>query len=214
MSTENRNRIVWVDLETTGLDPDFDVPLEIAVVVTDFDLRRISTLSVPIKPIRLKPFALMEPAVRDMHESTGLLDRLDKPVAQTLQEAERRAVERIFGCAGQPPLGGSSVHFDRNFLRQYMPTFHARLSYRNIDVSTIRQLVQHWSPSLVPFEPQRTPKHKAEVDILNSIDELAYYRSSVFGMPPFTEPDLVRASDLAGVAVRSTDEFSVGKGTS
>lgn len=183
------NRIVWVDLETTGLDPEYDVPLEIAVVVTDFaELKAINSFSVPIKPAKLEPFASMVEEVNTMHRVTGLLGRLDQPIAQTVEEAERRALQCIFSTVGQPPLGGSSVHFDRSFLRKWMPTFHARLSHRNIDVSTVRQLVQNWYPDVKPFDQLHKPKHTATADVKNSIAELSYYRSQVFVGEPWGMP--------------------------
>jgi oligoribonuclease len=168
--------ILWLDFETTGLIPDYDVPLEVATVLTDSELNELWAFTCPLKPFRLEPLVKMSGEVAEMHTLTSLFDRIDAS-GRTLTYAQDQILERIRGM--KLPLGGSSVHFDRNFLTNYMPIVMLSVTHRNIDVSTIRQLVEWWYPDGEKFVPTGV-KHRALDDIRNSIAELKFYREHYF----------------------------------
>ena len=143
----SNERIIWIDCEMTGLDLEADALIEVAVLITDFELNQIGDgIDVLIKP---EPTALeqMNEFVRDMHTSSGLLDELDQGV--TMAEAEQEVLEYIRQHApeaGKWPLGGNSVATDRAFLARDMPELTAHLHYRLIDVSSIKELSRRWYP--------------------------------------------------------------------
>lgn len=174
--------LVWIDLEMTGLDPDVDVILEIAVVVTDGSLESI--IEGPELVIHADDPALdtMAPVVQEMHALSGLTDAVRKSTA-TVAEAERLALEFVKGHIpepGQAPLAGNSVHADRAFLRKHMPDLEAWCHYRNVDVSTIKELARRWNPNVLEKAPEKGGGHRALADIRESINELKYYRETVF----------------------------------
>jgi len=173
-------RLVWVDLEMTGLDPDKCTIVEIATIVTDQDLGVIAEgPSLVIRPPD-EALATMSDFVRELHRRSGLLDRIQASTV-TLADAERetmafleRNVEK-----GTSPLCGNSVWKDRQFLERYMPDVMAFLHYRIIDVSTVKELVRRWYPP--PFHPPKKREvHRALDDIRESIAELSWYRQRVF----------------------------------
>ena len=174
--------LVWIDLEMTGLDPEVDVILEIAVVVTDGSLESI--IEGPGLVIHADDSALnnMAPVVQEMHALSGLTDAVRKSAA-TVAEAERLALEFVKGHIpdpGQAPLAGNSIHADRAFLRRHMPDLEAWFHYRNVDVSTIKELTRRWNPDVLENAPEKGGGHRALADILESINELKYYRETVF----------------------------------
>lgn len=173
--------LVWVDCEMTGLNPAVDALVEVAVVVTDYDLTLVDPgLSVVIKPPS-KALEQMSDFVREMHASSGLLDDIPQGVA--VSEAEEMVFEyisRFVPQAGVAPLAGNSIGTDRVFLAQEMPTVHQHLHYRNVDVSTIKELVKHWLPPVYFNAPEKNGGHRALADILESIRELQYYRKASF----------------------------------
>jgi oligoribonuclease len=177
-------RLVWVDLEMTGLDPETCTIVEIATIVTDQDLGILAEgPSLVIRPPD-EDLGRMSPFVRDLHQRSGLLDRIQEPSAVTLAEAERQTVAFLEAQAvrGASPLCGNSVWKDRAFLEKYMPQVVQFLHYRMIDVSTVKELVRRWYPA--PFHaPKKKEAHRALDDIRESIEELRWYRSRVF-VPP------------------------------
>jgi oligoribonuclease len=175
--------LVWIDLEMTGLDPDVDAIIEIATIVTDGQLHQVEQgpdLLVAAPPSAL---AQMDELVRNMHGRSGLLDALqhvDRSVAQA--EAETLAfVRTLVPDPAIAPLAGNSVHADRMFLRRYMPTLEAHLHYRNVDVSTLKELIRRWRPKLLDEAPVKSDRHRALGDITESIEELRFYRKALFG---------------------------------
>lgn len=170
---------VWVDLEMTGLDPDSCRILEIAVLLTDSELTLLPGGYHAV--IHQPPAALrkMSRLVRRMHATSGLLERV-RASEVSLARAEREALAFIKkGCRrGEGILAGNSVHTDRRFLLRYMPRIAAYCHYRILDVSTVKELVRRWYPSLAPFPKQE--RHRAMEDIRESIEELRYYREQVF----------------------------------
>ncbi len=177
-----RENIVWIDLETTGLDPERSVILEIAVVITDKHLNILDQMALVVHQ---PPEALegLDPWVQTQHEASGLLAEV-RQSSLALAQAEAIVIERVEArCPPQAcPLAGSSVCFDRRFLLRHMPKLEAHLSYRQIDVSSLKELVKRWYPDKAL--PNGTgAKHRALPDILESIAELQYYRENVFVRP-------------------------------
>lgn len=171
--------LIWMDMEMTGLDHEKGVILEIATVVTDDALEVVA--EGPNLAIHHPDEALrsMEAWSREHHQASGLLDRV-KTSAVDNETAESMTLEFIARhCQeGKSPLCGNTIWQDRRFLIKYMPRLEAFLHYRLIDVSTIKELVRRWYPSLPPYSKKKT--HLAKSDILESIDELRYYRRKVF----------------------------------
>ena len=175
--------LVWVDLEMTGLNPQTDVIVEIAVIVTDGRLH--TAIEGPELVIETPSEALeqMSPIVRSMHTESGLLDRIASG-GVNLDEAERQVMSFVaahVAADDTPVLAGNSVHTDRAFIQRYLPRLDERLHYRHIDVSTIKELARRWAPHLLDEAPPKGGSHRALADIRESIAELAFYRSRFFG---------------------------------
>lgn len=173
--------LIWVDLETTGLDPQQDRILEIAVVVTDGQLNVIDQYS-SIVAYPGSTLLLANPTVEDMHRRSGLLAEMRSTAWSP--EIEPRSLDLRFeafvaehGATGAP-LAGSNVQFDRNFLRRWMPRLEDAAHYRNVDVSTLKELMRRWHPEVPEWE--KTGDHRALSDILDSIAELKFYRARFF----------------------------------
>ena len=165
----------------TGLDPAVDELVEVAVVITDYDLAPVDEgFQVVIKP-SAEALEQMNDFVRDMHATSGLLDQLESGL--DLAEAEAQVlsyIKQFVPDAQSAPLAGNTIGTDRMFLQKYMPLVHEHLHYRNIDVSTIKELSKQWFPKAYYQSPDKNGGHRALADILESIRELAYYRSAVF----------------------------------
>ncbi|MCY7411855.1 MAG: oligoribonuclease, partial [Salinibacterium sp.] len=177
--------LVWIDCEMTGLDITIDELVEVAVVVTDYDLRPLDDgFSIVIKPDQ-SAFDNMGDFVRAMHESSGLLAEIQDGV--TLADAEYAVNEYILShvpTVGTAPLAGNTIGTDRTFLARYMPRVDAHLHYRSIDVSSIKELTKRWFPRVYFNAPAKNGGHRALADILESIRELEYYRRAVFVEEP------------------------------
>lgn len=196
-----QERLVWVDCEMTGLNFDSDVLVEIAVIVTEADLTALDEgidLVIRATPEQL---AGMDPFVVNMHTESGLLpliaDGLD------VKEAERLVLEyvrRHVPEARKAPLAGSSVHVDRIYLARHMPEFDAHLHYRIVDVSTIKELTRRWYPRVYFNAPKKVGGHRALADIVDSIRELRYYRSTVFTTQPGPDTATAKAASTAFMA--------------
>ncbi|QBI22056.1 oligoribonuclease [Egibacter rhizosphaerae] len=177
--------LVWVDLEMTGLDPERDVIVEVAVIVTDGALE--TTVEGPDLVIGQPDEKLdqMVEVVRDMHEKSGLTEAIRRSEV-TVTDAERQVLSFIAEHVPDQlvaPLAGNSVHADRMFLRAYMPQVESHLHYRNVDVSTIKELAKRWRPDAVASAPTKDGGHRALADIRESIAELRHYRDAIFGPP-------------------------------
>ena len=189
-------RLVWIDCEMTGLDLGADALIEVAALVTDFDLNVLGEgVDVIVKP---PPEALeqMIPFVREMHVSSGLLDELEDGV--TLAEAEKLVLDYLTEqcpSGSRPPLAGNSVGTDRAFLARDMTDLDAFLHYRIVDVSSIKELSRRWFPRAYYAAPSKQGNHRALADIQESIEELRYYRDAVF--VPSPGPDSSTAKELA-----------------
>jgi len=178
----------------TGLDPAVDELVEVAVVITDYDLTPVDEgFQVVIKP-SAAAVDQMGDFVLEMHASSGLLDELEGGLS--LPEAQTQVLEyiqRFVPDAQSAPLAGNTIGTDRMFLQKYMPDVHEYLHYRNIDVSTIKELSKQWFPKAYYQSPDKNGGHRALADILESIRELAYYRSAVFVDQPGPETKELKA---------------------
>ena len=169
--------LVWIDLETTGLDPGRCRIIEVACVITENDLTSVAGDSWLVRPPR-SITRCWDQAALDMHRASGLLDEALKH-GREIEEVEDAVLDFVNGAAGLSPLCGSSVHFDRAFLVNHMPTLLGMFTYRNIDVSSLKELVSRWAPDYAYPSPE--PKaHRALPDIINSINELRHYKELLF----------------------------------
>lgn len=176
------NRIVWVDLEMTGLDPARHVIVEVAALVTDAELNIIDEGVDLVVHATDAELAEMDDFVTEMHSGNGLLDDI-KASTVSLAEAEDavlRLVEKHCDPAHPAPLAGNSIATDRTFIRAQMPRLDAALHYRMIDVSTVKELTRRWYPRAYYNQPEKGMAHRALADIVESIRELDYYRRAVF----------------------------------
>jgi oligoribonuclease len=174
-------QLVWIDCEMTGLDPEKDCLVEISVVVTDSDLEVLDEgIEIVIKP-RPDSLANMNDFVRNMHTESGLINEFENGV--DLAEAEQIVLEyikRFVPEAKSAPLAGNSIGTDRMFINRYMPELDQYLHYRNVDVSSIKELTRRWYPRVYFQLPKKDGGHRALADIRESIQELRYYRETVF----------------------------------
>ena len=208
-------RLVWIDCEMTGLDIGADALIEVAALVTDFDLNVLGEgIDIIIKPA---PEALeqMNDFVRNMHETSGLLDELDDGVS--MAEAEERVLAYIKEhCpdGSRPPLAGNTVATDRTFLLRDMPELEAFLHYRIVDVSSIKELARRWFPRAYFQSPAKRGNHRALADIQESIEELRYYREAVFVPSPGPESAAARAiAERHGGALTGLSDETPDAGT-
>ncbi len=173
--------LIWMDLEMTGLDPKTERIIEMATVVTDSELRILAEGPELIIHQSDEILSRMDSWNRSHHSKSGLTDRVRKSSIHE-REALRLTLNFVsrFTEPQTAPLAGNSVHQDRRFLSAYMPQLEAHLHYRNVDVSTIKELVQRWYPEILPKLPQKSQTHRALDDIKESIEELRYYREHVF----------------------------------
>ena len=174
--------LVWMDLEMTGLDPERDVIVEIATIVTDDQLEIIAEGPDLVVHHPDEVLAVMDPFVVDMHTRSGLLDAI-KASTITLDDAGARTLEFIrqhVPEAGKVPLCGNSIGMDRRFLARHLPDIENWLHYRSVDVSSVKELVKRWYPAVDSGRPFKQGSHRALDDIRESINELRYYRQHVF----------------------------------
>lgn len=176
-----RESLVWIDLEMTGLNAEFDVILEIATIITDNSLNIIAQGPSFIIHQPDAALALMDPVVRSMHTKSGLLDNVQKSNV-TIYEATEETLAFIQQHVAPKSgvLAGNSVWQDRTFLVKYMPQITNYLHYRIIDVSTVKELVQNWYPNNSQIKFKKPDNHRAMEDIDASIKELAHYRKHFF----------------------------------
>jgi len=188
------DRLVWIDCEMTGLDLAADALIEVAALVTDFELSVLGEgIDVIVKPPQ-EALDQMDDFVRTMHTSSGLLAELDNGVS--MAEAEEKVLAYIKQhCpdGSRPPLAGNTVATDRSFLARDMPTLEGFLHYRIVDVSSIKELARRWFPRAYFAAPNKNGNHRALADIQESIEELRYYRAAVFVPPPGPDSETAKA---------------------
>ena len=190
------DRIVWIDCEMTGLSLEHDALIEVAALVTDFELNQLGEgVDVIIRPEQAA-LDQMNDFVREMHTTSGLLVELDSGL--TMAEAQTRVLDYVREWVPEPgkaPLGGNTVATDRGFLARDMVELESYLHYRIIDVSSIKELSRRWYPRAYFAAPTKRGNHRALADIQESIEELRYYREAVFVPQP--GPDSAKAKEIA-----------------
>ena len=179
MASENPP-LIWIDCEMTGLSLDNDALVEIAVLVTDADLNVLGDGVDVVIATSAEKLEGMRDEVRTMHTESGLLEKI--PNGVSLSQAEEMVIKylQVHTVSGKSPLAGNSVGMDRNFIARDMPRLNEYLHYRTIDVSSIKELARRWYPKVYFNAPKKTGNHRALGDIQDSIEELRYYRSSIF----------------------------------
>lgn len=194
------NRMVWIDLEMTGLDPKQHVIVEVAALVTDANLNILGDGYSAVIHASAKELAKMDDVVVRMHQASGL----DKEIAESttsIGDAEQAVLDLIAQhCEADwaVPLAGNSIATDRRFIQEYMPKLDQRLHYRMVDVSTIKELSRRWFPRAYFQQPDKGQAHRALADIVESIRELDYYRRAVFVDPnQLSSTDATRAKEAA-----------------
>jgi oligoribonuclease len=197
------DRLVWIDCEMTGLDLEADELVEIAVVITDYDLNPVDPgLSIVIRP-DASALENMGEFVRAMHTESGLIEEI--PNGVSVAEAEYEVLEYVLKHVPEEqkaPLAGNSIGTDRAFIAKFMPRLDAHLHYRNVDVSSIKELAKRWFPRAYFNSPPKNGGHRALADILESIRELHYYRQAIFVAAPGPT-----SHDLQALAATVVDEF-------
>ena len=173
---QDQNYLAWLDMEMTGLDPDRDRIIEVAIVITDSGLNVVAESPVLVLHQTDSVLAAMDDWNKSMHARSGLIDKVR---ASTLGEAEveQRYLDflALYLPSRTSPICGNSICQDRRFLARYMPRLEAYFHYRNLDVSTLKELVKRWKPELAKGLTKHG-KHEALADIYESIEELKYYR--------------------------------------
>jgi oligoribonuclease len=172
------NNLAWIDMEMTGLQPDADRIIEIALLVTNSALEILAEGPVLALHQPDEVLAAMDSWNRSTHKKSGLIDRV-RASRVSEAEAERRMLDFLEAHvpAGASPMCGNSICQDRRFLARWMPRLEAHFHYRNLDVSTLKELVRRWKPELMKGFVKEG-KHEAMADILESIEELKFYRRS------------------------------------
>jgi oligoribonuclease len=176
------NNLIWIDMEMTGLEPDADRIIEIAVLVTNAQLEIVA--EGPVLAVRQpeEVLAAMDSWNQSTHKKTGLVERV-RASHVTEAQAERRMLEFLEAHvpANASPMCGNSICQDRRFLARWMPRLEAHFHYRNLDVSTLKELVRRWKPEVMKGFVKEG-KHQAMADILESIEELKFYRRTVMSI--------------------------------
>ncbi len=200
---DEHNRIVWIDCEMTGLEPDRHVLVEIAALVTDADLNVLGEgVDLVIKASETE-LAQMDSFVTQMHANSGL-DAEIRASSIDVAQAEQAVLEYIRQWvpeAGTAPLAGNSIASDRKFLHRYMPELDNYLHYRMIDISSFKEIARRWYPQILAGAPEKGMAHRALADIQESIRELAFYRHTMLVPAPGPGSSVVAAA-AAEVAAR------------
>ena len=180
-ATTDETRLIWVDMEMTGLKPEVDRIIEVALVVTDSDLQVLAQSEAIA--IRQPDSVLdaMDEWNRNTHGRSGLTDRVRvSPMTEASAELALLRFARQWVPPGKSPMCGNSVCQDRRFMARYMPALEAFFHYRNLDVSTVKELCKRWQPAIARQFNKRAA-HTALADIMESIDELRFYRERFIG---------------------------------
>ena len=175
---QDQNNLVWLDMEMTGLDPDSDRIIELAMVITDARLETVAESPVLVLHQPATVLDAMDEWNRTTHGRSGLIDKVKASLlGEADAEAQMLEFLRQYVPAHTSPMCGNSICQDRRFLARYMPTLEAYFHYRNLDVSTLKELARRWKPDLAKGVV-KNGKHQALADIYESIAELKYYRDN------------------------------------
>jgi len=188
------DRLVWIDCEMTGLDLVHDRLIEVAVLVTDGELAVLDEGLDLVIDAPAEALDAMVPVVRQMHEDSGLTEAV-RAASLTVADAEQQLlayIQQFVPEAGKAPLCGNSIATDRGFLARDMPALDAFLHYRMIDVSSVKELARRWYPRAYYNAPAKQGGHRALADIRESVEELRYYRATVFVPQPGPTTDETR----------------------
>ena len=180
------DRLVWIDCEMTGLDLGSDLVIEVAALVTDSELNVLGDGVDVVIGATAEQLERMPKVVREMHASSGLTDQVLASTV-TLREAEEQVLAYVREWVPEvrkAPLCGNSIATDRGFLTRDMPALDDWLHYRMVDVSSIKELARRWYPRVYFNAPKKGGGHRALADILESVQELRYYRATVFVPQP------------------------------
>jgi oligoribonuclease len=175
---QDQNHLIWVDMEMTGLDPDKDRIIEVALVVTDAQLNTVA--EAPVLVVHQSDDVLdgMDSWNKGTHGRSGLIDKVKAAVLdETAVEAQMLTFLEQYVPSRASPMCGNSICQDRRFMARSMPKLEAYFHYRNLDVSTLKELMKRWKPELAKGLVKQS-KHEALADIYESIDELKYYRDN------------------------------------
>jgi oligoribonuclease len=183
---QNQNNLIWIDMEMTGLVPDHDHIIEVALVVTDANLNTIA--EAPVLVVHQSDIILdgMDSWNKSTHKKSGLIDKI-KVSTLTDSDVETQMIEflKLHVPASTSPMCGNSICQDRRFLARWMPKLEAYFHYRNLDVSTLKELAKRWKPEIISGM-KKHGKHEALADIYESIEELKYYRQHFLNCAPAT----------------------------
>lgn len=181
MDGNREDLLVWMDLEMSGLDPEEERILEMVTLVTDSELEIVARGPEVVIHQPEDVLEAMDEWNQSHHGQSGLVDKVRRSEVSEIQ-AERRTLDFLAAIC-QPrtaPLAGNSVHQDRRFLARYMPRLEKFLHYRIVDVSTLKELARRWYPDIYAQAPEKSKSHRALDDLLESIEELKYYRRNIF----------------------------------
>ena len=175
-----------MDLEMTGLDPEKDVIVEIATLVTDDNLNIVAEGPDLVVHATPEELAVMDDYVRKMHTRSGLLTKIEQSTITLAQAATETLafIKQHVPDARSVPLCGNSIGTDRRFLARYIPEIEDYLHYRSVDVSTVKELARRWNPAVLESAPAKKLSHRALDDIRESVAELIHYRATMFQAPP------------------------------
>ena len=179
---QDPTHLIWIDMEMSGLYPDTDRVLEVAIVVTDSQLVTVAEAPVKVGHQADEVLERMDSWNRSTHKKTGLVDKVKAArQSETEVEAELIAFLAQYVPENSSPMCGNSICQDRRFLARHMPKLEAFFHYRNLDVSTLKELAKRWKPAIVAGMTKHG-KHEALADIYESIDELKYYRENFLNL--------------------------------
>ena len=175
--TSKNQNMIWVDMEMSGLNPETDRVLEIAIVITDRFLQPLAQSQSLVIYQKPQVLSRMDEWNTDQHYKSGLVEEVERSTVCE-HDAERQLLKLVSESANprQSAMCGNSIHQDRRFMRRYMPTLEEYFHYRNIDVSSLKELIRRWNPELLKGFSKTTSNHRALDDVFASIAELRYYR--------------------------------------